>query len=281
MLRSLWTAKTGLDAQQTSLDTISNNLANVSTTAYKRVRPIFEDLLYQNLRSPGLVEDSSGTNLPAGLQAGNGSRISATQRINSAGSLIQSQNPLDMAINGNGFFAVAVPNGAGSYDVAYTRAGNFMRNSDGRIVTTGGHIVLNENEVPSLGNSTIANPTGITIPSQSTAVVVGTDGSVTTYGVSTTTPIPSGRIGVSNFANPTGLATGGGGLYFETASSGNAINGVASQNGFGSISQYYTEQSNVNVAEELVSLIAAQRAYEITAKSVSASDQILQKLGQL
>ena len=281
MLRSLWTAKTGLDAQQTSLDTISNNLANVSTTAYKRVRPIFEDLLYQNLRSPGLVEDSSGTNLPAGLQAGNGSRISATQRINSAGSLIQSQNPLDMAINGNGFFAVAVPNGAGSYDVAYTRAGNFMRNSDGRIVTTGGHIVLNENEVPSPGTSTISNPTGITIPSQSTAVVVGTDGSVTTYGVSTTTPIPSGRIGVSNFANPTGLATGGGGLYFETASSGNAINGVASQNGFGSISQYYTEQSNVNVAEELVSLIAAQRAYEITAKSVSASDQILQKLGQL
>jgi flagellar basal-body rod protein FlgG len=263
------------------LDTISNNLANVSTTAYKRVRPIFEDLLYQNLRSPGLVEDSSGTNLPAGLQAGNGSRISATQRINSAGSLIQSQNPLDMAINGNGFFAVAVPNGAGSYDVAYTRAGNFMRNSDGRIVTTGGHIVLNENEVPSPGTSTISNPTGITIPSQSTAVVVGTDGSVTTYGVSTTTPIPSGRIGVSNFANPTGLATGGGGLYFETASSGNAINGVASQNGFGSISQYYTEQSNVNVAEELVSLIAAQRAYEITAKSVSASDQILQKLGQL
>lgn len=281
MLRSLWTAKTGLDAQQTGLDTISNNLANVSTTAYKRVRPIFEDLLYQNLRSPGLVEDSSGTNLPAGLQAGNGSRISATQRINSAGSLIQSQNPLDMAINGNGFFAVAVPNGAGSYDVAYTRAGNFMRNSDGRIVTTGGHIVLNENEVPSPGTSTISNPIGITIPSQSTAVVVGTDGSVTTYGVSTTTPIPSGRIGVSNFANPTGLATGGGGLYFETASSGNAINGIASQNGFGSISQYYTEQSNVNVAEELVSLIAAQRAYEITAKSVSASDQILQKLGQL
>ena len=281
MLRSLWTAKTGLDAQQTSLDTISNNLANVSTTAYKRVRPIFEDLLYQNLRSPGLVEDSSGTFLPAGLQAGNGSRISATQRINSAGSLIQSQNPLDMAINGNGFFAVAVPNGAGSYDVAYTRAGNFMRNSDGKIVTPGGHIVLSDAELPGAGSSTIANPTGITIPSEATAVVVGTDGSVTYYGVSTTKPFLAGRIGISNFSNPAGLATGGSGLYFETASSGNAINGVASQNGFGSISQYYTEQSNVNVAEELVSLIAAQRAYEITAKSVSASDQILQKLGQL
>ena len=125
MLRSLWTAKTGMDAQQTSLDTISNNLANVSTTAYKRVRPIFEDLLYQNLRSPGLNEDS-GSYVPAGLQAGNGSRVAATQRINSAGSLVQSQNPLDMAVNGNGFFAVSTPNG-----VAYTRAGNFINHENG------------------------------------------------------------------------------------------------------------------------------------------------------
>ena len=129
MLRSLWTAKTGLDAQQTSLDTISNNLANVSTTAYKKARPVFEDLLYQNLRSPGLTENAGTPNytpddnyLPAGLQAGNGSRVSATQRINSAGSLLQSQNPLDMAINGNGFFRVATGSG-----IAYTRAGNFMR----------------------------------------------------------------------------------------------------------------------------------------------------------
>ena len=127
MVRSLYTAASGMLANQMTVDTISNNLANVSTTAYKRVRPIFEDLLYQNLRSPGLNEDS-GSYLPAGLQAGNGARIAATQRINSAGSLVQSQNPLDMAINGNGFFAVSTPNG-----VAYTRAGNFCAMTRGRL----------------------------------------------------------------------------------------------------------------------------------------------------
>jgi len=270
MLRSLWVAKTGLDAQQTSLDTISNNLANVSTTAYKRVRPIFEDLIYQNLRSPGLNEES-GSFLPAGLQAGNGSRVSATQRINSAGSLLQSQNPLDMAINGNGYFAVTTTGGVG-----YTRAGNFMRNDQGLVVTSNGNVVLGQSNIGS------ANPTGgIQIPSNATSVVVGTDGTVSYYVADTTAPTVVDKIAVVNFVNPAGLATAGGGIYFETQSSGAPQVGVAGQNGFGSISQYYTEQSNVNVAEELVSLIAAQRAYEITAKSVTASDQILQKLGQL
>jgi flagellar basal-body rod protein FlgG len=273
MLRSLWTAKTGLDAQQTSLDTISNNLANVSTTAYKRARPIFEDLLYQNLRSPGLTENAGTPNftpddnyLPAGLQAGNGSRVAATQRINSAGSLLQSQNPLDMAINGNGYFKVSTGNG-----IAYTRAGNFMRSQSGDIVTPSGSALLDNS-----GNR-------INIPSGATDIVIGTDGTVTYYtGIKTPiNPQNGGTIGIVNFANPAGLSSVGGGLYFETSSSGLAVPGTASQGGFGSISQYYTEQSNVNVAEELVSLIAAQRAYEITAKSVSASDQILQKLGQL
>lgn len=263
MLRSLWTAKTGMDAQQTSLDTISNNLANVSTTAYKRVRPIFEDLLYQNLRSPGLLEDG-GTFVPAGLQAGNGSRVTATQRINSAGSLVQSQNPLDMAINGNGYFKVATRNGD-----AYTRAGNFMKDKDGYIVTSSGYHVLDQDNAP------------IYIPPTATAVVVGTDGNVTYFEQSTTSPSPPKQVALYNFVNPNGLSTGGGGLYYVTMSSGDPVRGVAGQDGFGSISQYYTEQSNVNVAEELVALIAAQRAYEITAKSVSASDQILQKLGQL
>ena len=274
MLRSLWTAKTGMDAQQTNLDTISNNLANVSTTAYKRVRPVFEDLLYQNLRSPGLMEDSSGDYLPTGLQAGNGSRISSTQRINSAGSLLQSQNPLDMAINGNGFFTVATGNGT-----AYTRAGNFIRNEKGQIVTAAGNIVIGQN---SIGNNTGSlNTAGIVIPSNATAVVIGSDGTVSYYGADTTRPFVAGHIAMVNFVNPAGLSTGGGGLYFETASSGEPQIGVPGVDGFGTVSQYYTEQSNVNVAEELVSLIAAQRAYEITAKSVSASDQILQKLGQL
>ena len=271
MLRSLWIAKTGMDAQQTSLDTISNNLANVSTTAYKRVRPIFEDLLYQNIRSPGLNEDS-GSYVPAGLQAGNGARISATQRINSAGSLVQSQNPLDMAINGNGYFAVSTPNG-----VAYTRAGNFMRNDKGQIVTASGNVLLGQSSITSAS----ASAAGIVIPSKATSVAIGSDGTVSYNLADSTAPAQADQIAMVKFVNPTGLASAGGGLYYETMSSGEAQVGVAGKEGMGSISQYYTEQSNVNVAEELVSLIAAQRAYEITAKSVSASDQMLQKLGQL
>jgi flagellar basal-body rod protein FlgG len=269
MLRSLWVAKTGMDAQQTNLDTISNNLANVSTTAYKRIRPIFEDLLYQNIRSPGMNEDASNY-VPAGLQAGNGARISATQRINNSGALIQSQNPLDMAINGNGFFAVSTANG-----VAYTRAGNFMRNDKGQIVTASGNVLLGQSSVTS------ANATGIVIPSKATTVAIGTDGTVSYTLADSSAPTQADQIAMVNFVNPTGLAAAGGGLYYETMSSGEAQIGVAGKDGIGSISQFYTEQSNVNVAEELVSLIAAQRAYEITAKSVSASDQMLQKLGQL
>ena len=271
MLRSLWVAKTGMDAQQTNLDTISNNLANVSTTAYKRVRPIFEDLLYQNIRAPGLNEDASNY-VPAGLQAGNGARIAATQRINSSGALMQSQNPLDMAINGNGFFAVSTPNG-----VAYTRAGNFMRNDKGQIVTASGNALLGQSSV----TSSNANPAGIVIPSKATSVSIGSDGTVSYNLADLSAPVQADQIAMVNFVNPTGLASAGGGLYFETMSSGEAQVGVAGKEGIGTISQFYTEQSNVNVAEELVSLIAAQRAYEITAKSVSASDQILQKLGQL
>ena len=271
MLRSLWIAKTGMDAQQTSLDTISNNLANVSTTAYKRVRPIFEDLIYQNLRTPGLSEDA-GSYVPSGLQAGNGAKISSTQRINSAGAVVQSQSPLDMAINGNGFFAVSTPNG-----VAYTRAGTFQRNDKGQIVNASGNVLLGQSSV----NSASANATGIVIPSKAGNVVVGSDGTVTYNLGDSSTPTNADQIAIVNFANPNGLANAGGGLYFETASSGEAQSGVAGKDGFGSISQFFTEQSNVNVAEELVALIAAQRAYEITAKSVTASDQILQKLGQL
>jgi flagellar basal-body rod protein FlgG len=276
MLRSLWTAKTGLDAQQTSLDTISNNLANVSTTAFKRARPVFEDLLYQNIRSAGLTENSGGAGVgdesyvPAGLQAGNGSRILATQRINSAGSLLQSSNPLDMAINGNGYFVVETGNGT-----AYTRSGNFMRGPTGNIVTPAGSTLLDSSGAP------------VTIPGNATDIVIGTDGTVTFYtGVNTPAVTLPNPIAIVNFVNPTGLSSVGGGLYFQTTSSGPALSqppgmSGAGKPGFGTISQYYTEQSNVNVAEELVSLIAAQRAYEITAKSVSASDQILQKLGQL
>ena len=269
---SLWVSKTGLDAQQTRMNVISNNLANVNTTGFKRDRAVFEDLLYQNIRGPGVNEDSNNY-VPAGLQAGNGARIAATQRINSAGSLVQSQNPLDMAINGNGFFAVTTANGT-----AYTRAGNFMRNDKGQIVTSSGNVLLGQSSISSNNSSSAA---GIVIPSIATSVAIGSDGTVSYTLADSTASIKIDQIALVNFVNPTGLASAGSGLYYETMSSGEAQTGVATKEGFGSISQYYTEQSNVNVAEELVSLIAAQRAYEITAKSVSASDQILQKLGQL
>lgn len=263
MMRSLWISKTGLDAQQTSLDTIANNLANVSTTAYKKVRPVFEDLMYQTMRAPGL-DDDSGQVVGSGLQTGTGSRVASTQRINSMGTLMQSQNPLDLAINGNGYFVVETPSGTG-----YTRAGNFMRNNQGQITTPSGDLVLGTSGSP------------IVIPSTATAISISTDGKVSYYNESATRPIAADQIAVANFANPGGLLTSGGGVYRETVSSGSPQSGTAGSDGLGNITQYYTEQSNVNVAEELVGLIAAQRAYEITTRGISASDQMLQRLGQL
>ena len=266
MMRSLWISKTGLDAQQSNLDTISNNLANVSTTAFKRVRPVFEDLMYQNLREPGLSE-GNGNWVPAGLQAGNGSRIAATVRINTAGAMVHSDNPLDLAISGNGFFMLGSP--ANPQTVSYSRTGNFQRNSDGNIVNNSGMLLLDQN----------GNP--MKIDSTATSIEVANDGTISYYTKDTLTPTVLTKIAIRTFVNPTGLATSGAGTYTETLASGPPQVGIAGQNGFGAITQYYTEQSNVNVAEELVSLIAAQRAYEITAKSVTASDQMLQKLGQL
>jgi flagellar basal-body rod protein FlgG len=264
MIRSLWVAKTGLDTQQASLDTIANNLANSQTTAYKKSRPVFEDLIYQTLRGAGLNEET-GRLLTTGLQAGTGARVAFTQRIHSEGALLRSDNPLDVAISGAGFFMVEGANG----ETAYTRAGNFMRNSDGYIVNAAGFPVLSSGGAP------------IAIPSNASSVVIGVDGTVTYYTGSTTIAFDAGQIGVVNFVNPAGLAAAGGNLYYETISSGTPQLGVAGQDGYGSITQYYTEQSNVNIAEELVSLIAAQRAYEVSTRAVSASDQMLQRLGQL
>jgi flagellar basal-body rod protein FlgG len=263
MMRSLWISKTGLDAQQMSLDTVANNLANVSTTAFKRVRPVFEDLMYQTLRAPGL-DDETGQLVSTGLQTGTGSRVASTQRISNNGALLKSQNPLDVAINGNGFFPVETMSG-----VAYTRAGNFMRNNLGQVVTPSGDPVLGTSGSP------------IVIPANASSIVIGSDGRVSYYVENTLQVNTAGQMAVVNFSNPAGLFAEGAGLYRETQSSGAPQTGTAGLDGLGSISQFYTEQSNVNVAEELVSLIAAQRAYEITTKGISASDQMLQRLGQL
>lgn len=274
MMRSLWVAKTGLDSQQTQLDVITNNLANVSTTAYKRQRPVFQDLVYQQLRANGLYQDAQ-TILPVGLEVGSGARIAATQRSFALGAMTQTSNPLDMAITGDGFFAVQNPTNG---EVFYTRAGNFtLSPSSGgssHITTSAGFSLLSNHGQP------------LEVPSDATTIMVGADGALSVYRAGdTSTPWTAGgapqQIGVWTFSNQAGLAGASDGLYAVTPASGDAIGGTARSGGSGAILQSYIEQSNVNVAEELVSLIAAQRAYEITAKSVTASDQMLQRLGQM
>jgi len=282
MIRSLWTAKTGLDAQQTNLDIITNNLANNQTIAFKAARPVFTDLAYQTLRAPGLASSAStlsgaapgiggvpsgpGGNIPAGLQVGSGARLNGTQRINTPGALVVSQSPLSVAITGDGYFEVGDSQGR---VVGYTRAGNFQRDSNGNIATASGYLVLDSNKNP------------INLPSDANNISISADGTVSYYRTNLQNPITAGRFGFYSFLNPNGLFNSGGDLYYQTPASGAPISGTPGAGGLGTVSQYYTEQSNVNVAEELVSLIAAQRAYEITTRAVSASDNILQKLGQL
>ena len=259
MIRSLWIAKTGMDAQQMNLDVVSNNLANSATTAFKRVQPLFQDLLYTTIRSTGSAANAQNL-LPTGLQVGAGSAITSTERTNIQGGLVQTGNQLDLAIQGNGFFQVQLADGT----TAYTRNGQFSRSATGQIVTSSGNVV---------------SP-GLTIPLSSSTITISTTGVVSsTDTAGTVTQV--GQLSMANFVNPAGLVAVGGGNYIVSPASGNATNGLPGQNGFGVMNQYYIEQSNVNVAEELVNLIAAQRAYEINTRAVTASDQILQRVSQM
>lgn len=260
MIRSLWIARTGLDAQQTSLDVIANNLANVSTNGYKRARPVFEDLLYQTLRQPG-AQSSQSTQIPSGLQLGTGVRPVSTARIHTQGALQQTANDLDVAINGAGFLQVLLPDGT----TAYTRDGSFQKDNQGQMVTSSGYPVQ-----PS-----------ITIPADALTLTIGTDGvvSITQPGSPATTQI--GSLQLATFINVGGLQSMGENLYMETASSGTPTPSTPGTNGAGQLNQRYVETSNVNVAEELVSMIQTQRAYELNSKVVSTSDQMLAKLTQL
>ena len=238
MIRSLWIAKTGMDAQQTNLDVISNNLANASTTAYKRMQPLFQDLLYTTIRSAGSAANAQNL-LPTGLQIGAGSAVTSTERTNTQGTLVQTGNQLDIAIQGNGFFQIQLADGT----TAYTRNGQFSRSSTGQIVTAAGNVV---------------SP-GLTIPITATTVTISTGGVVSaTDQNGNVTQV--GQLSMANFINPAGLVALGNGNFMTSPSSGNATNGLPGQNGLGVMNQYYVEQSNVNVAEELVNLIAAQRA---------------------
>ena len=260
MIRSLWVARTGLDAQQTSLDVISNNLANVSTNGFKRGRPVFEDLLYQTLRQPG-AQSSQQTQVPSGLQLGSGVRPVAVVRIHTQGSLQQTGNDLDIGIDGSGFFQVLLPDGT----TAYTRDGSFQKDNQGQMVTSSGYPVQ-----PS-----------VTIPANALTVSISKDGvvSVTQPGTTATTQV--GTLQLATFVNVGGLQSIGENLFLETASSGSPTPNTPGNNGAGVLNQRYVETSNVNVAEELVSMIQTQRAYELNSKVVSTSDQMLARLTQL
>ncbi len=260
MIRSLWISKTGLDAQQTQMDVIANNLANVSTSGFKRSRAVFEDLLYQNIRQPG-AQSSQQTQLPSGLQLGTGVRPVATERIFTQGNLQQTGNDKDIAIQGAGFFQVLLPDGT----TAYTRDGSFQVDGQGQLVTASGFPV---------------QPT-INIPLGSQALTVARDGTVSVVPAGSATATQIGSLQLATFINPAGLLAKGENLYVETDASGNASSNVPGANGVGILSQGYVETSNVNVVEELVNMIQTQRAYEINSKAITTSDQMLQKLTQM
>jgi flagellar basal-body rod protein FlgG len=260
MIASLYIAKTGLDAQQTSMDVIANNLANVSTNGFKSQRAVFEDLLYQTVRQPGGMS-SQQTNLPSGLQIGTGVRPVSTERLFSQGNLTQTSNSTDLAINGSGFFKIQLPDGT----FAYTRDGSFQKDSNGQLVTSQGYPI---------------SPT-ITVPTNATAITIANDGTVSATVSGQTASQQIGQITLSTFVNNAGLQSLGGNLYQETQSSGTPTDSTPGLNGAGVVNQGYVESSNVNVAEELVSMIQTQRAYEINSKAVSTSDAMLQKLTSL
>ncbi|MDO4905169.1 MAG: flagellar basal-body rod protein FlgG [Lautropia sp.] len=260
MIRSLWIAKTGLDAQQTQMDVISHNLANVSTTGYKRSQAVFEDLIYQNLRQVG-ADSSSDTKLPTGLQLGTGVKPVATSRLFTQGNLQQTSNSFDIAISGHGFFQLQMPDGT----TGYTRDGTFHPDANGQLV--------NNNGIP------LSPP--ITIPAGTTDMTIANDGTVTVTIAGQTGVTEIGQIQLANFQNPAGLDPRGQNIFYETDVSGNAVAGAPGQNGLGLLQQGYLETSNVNVVEELVSMIQTQRAYEINSKAIQTSDQMLARVSQL
>lgn len=260
MVRSLWISKTGLDAQQTKLDVISNNLANVSTNGFKRSRAVFEDLLYQTIRQPG-AQSSQQTQLPSGLQLGTGVRPVATESIFTQGAPLQTANERDVMIDGVGFFQVLMPDGT----TGYTRDGAFQQDINGQFVTSSGFVIQ----------------PAITIPPNATSITIAVDGTVSAQVPGTPTPIQVGNIQLASFINPSGLQKIGENLFLQTASSGTPNTNAPGTNGIGKLRQSFVEGSNVNVVEELVNMIQTQRAYEINSRAIETSDQMLQRLAQL
>jgi flagellar basal-body rod protein FlgG len=252
---ALWAAKTGLDAQQTRMTVVSNNLANVNTSGFKKGRAVFEDLLYQNVRQVGAAT-SQDTDAPSGLALGTGVRVIATEKLYTQGNLVQTGNPLDLAVQGRGFFQVLMPDGT----LAYTRDGSFQVNAEGELVTASGYRVQ----------------PGISIPDAAQSISIGTDGTVSVQVAGQSTPTQVGSLQLVDFVNPAGLQARGENLLLESASSGAAQTGTPGLDGLGSLAQGSLESSNVNVVEELVNMIETQRAYEMNSKAIQTTDQMLE-----
>ncbi len=252
--RALWVAKSGLDAQQTRMAVIANNLANVNTTGFKKARPIFEDLLYQNVRQVG-ASSSQNTQLPTGLQLGTGVRVVATEKLHTQGNIVQTENSLDVSIQGRGYLQILMPNG----DVNYTRDGSFKLDSTGQMVNSNGNPVQ----------------PAITIPADAISITIGTDGVVSVLQPGNPTPSQVGQIETTSFVNPSGSEPIGENLFRESVASGAPTIGSPGQNELGTLHQGSLETSNVNFVEELVNMIETQRAYEMNSKAISTTDEML------
>ncbi|HEX4880870.1 MAG TPA: flagellar basal-body rod protein FlgG [Porticoccaceae bacterium] len=256
---ALWVAKTGVDAQQQRMAVISNNLANVNTTGFKRGRAVFEDLLYQNVRQVG-AQSSQDTRFPSGLALGTGVRTVATEKLFAQGNLVNTENSLDVAIQGRGFVQILMPDGS----LAYTRDGSFKLDDQGQLVTASGYVVQ----------------PAINIPADTQSITVGSDGVVSITQAGSATPTQVGSLQLADFINPAGLQAVGQNLFLETAASGAPQVGNPGLNGLGTLSQGFLESSNVNVVEELVNMIETQRAYEMNSKAIATTDSMLQYINQ-
>ena len=255
MIRCLWTSATGMQAQALNLDVISNNLSNVNTSGFKKSRAEFQDLLYETLRPAG-ASSSQDTQVPAGIQLGHGARPSTVLKIFSQGDMENTKNELDLAIEGDGFFQIILPNG----ETAYTRDGAFKLDRDGRVVNSDGFVLEPE----------------ITIPSDAVTISVGMDGTVSVLQAGDSTPRDIGTIELARFVNPAGLVSMGKNLFIRSEASGDDITGTAGADGLGTLAQGFLEMSNVSVVDEMVNMITAQRAYETNSKAIQTADDMLQ-----
>jgi len=254
MIRSLWTSATGMQAQALNLDVIANNLANVSTAGFKKSRAEFQDLLYETIRAPGTAS-SQDTQVPTGIQLGHGTRPSTVLKIFTQGDMEHTQNELDLAIEGDGFFQIAMPSG----ETAFTRDGGFKVDSEGRVVNADGFALEPQ----------------ISIPTDSVSIAVGMDGTVSVLQAGETTPTEVGTIELARFVNPSGLISMGKNLFIDSEASGDAMTGTAGEDGLGTLAQGFLEMSNVTVVQEMVNMITAQRAYEANSKSIQTADEML------